>query len=149
MILDRLDQADRYATLHPCFAQAFAFLRQAGLATQPCGRRELDGSRVFVMIAKDQGRPRAEAKLEAHRKYIDIQYIIGGAEEMGWSARSVCRTPSGAYSEPNDIEFFEDAPDAWFPVVPGAFVIYFPEDAHAPLVGPGEIHKVVVKIAVE
>ena len=47
------------------------------------------------------------------------------------------------------IGFFNDQPKSWTPVSAGSFVIFFPQDAHAPLVGGGEIHKAVLKIAVE
>jgi YhcH/YjgK/YiaL family protein len=55
--------------------------------------------------------------------------------------------PAGTYDPGRDIEFFTDRPDVWIPVKPGQFVVFFPEDAHAPLVGAGEIHKIVVKVA--
>ena len=45
-----------------------------------------------------------------------------------------------------DVMFFADRPDAWTAVGPGAFAVYFPSDAHAPLVGSGDLHKVVVKV---
>ncbi|NJD55400.1 MAG: DUF386 domain-containing protein, partial [Nitrospirae bacterium] len=43
-------------------------------------------------------------------------------------------------------QFFVDKPDAWLSVEAGAFAIFFPEDAHMPLISPGRIHKVVVKV---
>jgi YhcH/YjgK/YiaL family protein len=54
-----------------------------------------------------------------------------------------------SYDADKDIGFFKDQPDSWTPVPPGSFVIFFPQDAHAPLVSSGELHKVVLKIAVE
>jgi len=68
---------------------------------------------------------------------------------MGWKSRPLCETPDGDYDADKDVEFFADRPDAWTAVGAGAFAIFFPEDAHAPLVGTGELHKIVVKIAVD
>lgn len=149
MIVDRLANAEDYCDMHPLFERAFAFLRRADLAQLPEGRHEIDGDRLFCLISKGPGRSRAEAPLEAHRKYIDIQYVIGGADEMGWKPTSACRTSSAAYDAEKDIEFFKDAPDAWTVVPAGSFAMFFPCDAHAPLVGTGTIHKAVLKIAVQ
>ena len=149
IILDRLEHAERYEHLHPAFGQAFAFLRRPDLAELPAGRYEIDGARLFCSISKGPGRPREEAPLEAHRKYIDIQYVIAGSEVMGWKQTAECRLVRAAYDPAEDIGLFADEPATWNEVPPGWFVIFFPEDAHAPLVGTGEIHKAVLKIAVE
>jgi YhcH/YjgK/YiaL family protein len=149
MIIDRLENADRYCDMHPGFAKAFAFLRRSDLAELPAERHEIDGDKLFCMISKGPGRPRSEAKLEAHRKYIDIQYVIAGDEEMGWKLTADCHIVDVPYDDVKDIMFFKDEPDSWNEVPPGSFVIFFPRDAHAPLVGDGQIHKAVLKIAVE
>lgn len=149
MIIDQLENADRYGDMHPGFAKAFAFLRRSDLAELPAERHEIDGDKLFCMISKGPGRPRSEAKLEAHRKYIDIQYVIAGDEEMGWKLTADCHVMDAPYDGVKDIMFFKDEPDSWNEVPPGSFVIFFPRDAHAPLVGDGQIHKAVLKIAVE
>ena len=149
MILDKLENAENYYDMHPDFEKAFAFLRQKGLAGLPADRYEIDGERLFCMISKGPGRSRAEAKLEAHRKYIDIQYVIAGADEMGWKPTSACARVDTPYNADKDIEFFKDKPDRWTEVPAGSFVIFFPQDAHAPMVSNEEIHKAVLKIAVK
>jgi len=146
MILDRLDNAEQYARLNDAFAAAFRFLRRVDLARLPPGRHGIDGDRVYAVVANDKARRREEAKLEAHRKYIDIQFVISGNEEMGWKPLKSCGAVSVAYNPEKDIEFLAGSPDTWITVAPGSFVIFFPEDAHAPLVGAGTIHKVVVKV---
>ena len=149
IIINKLQHAERYYNMHPAFEKAFAFLRQDGLAELPSGRQQIDGDRLFCIISKGPGRSRSEAKLEAHRKYIDIQYVIAGADEMGFKPTADCKSIDTEYDADKDIEFFKDKPDSWKPVPAGSFVIFFPQDAHAPLVSSGEIHKVVLKIAVE
>jgi len=149
IIINKLQHAERYFNVHPAFEKAFAFLRQNGLAELPADRYKIDGDRLFCMISKGPGRSRAEAKLEAHRKYIDIQYVIAGTDDMGWKPTADCKLTDTSYDTDKDIEFFKDQPDSWTQVPAGSFVIFFPEDAHAPLVGKGEIHKAVLKIAVE
>ena len=149
IIINKLQHAERYFNMHPAFEKAFEFLRQDNLAGLAADRYEIDGDRLFCMISKGPGRSRAEAKLEAHRKYIDIQYVIAGMDEMGWKPTADCKVIDTEYDPDKDIMFFKDQPDSWTPVTAGSFVIFFPQDAHAPLVSGGEIHKAVLKIAVE
>ena len=149
IIISKLQHAERYFNMHPAFKKAFAFLRQDNLAELPAGRHEIDGDRLFCIISDGPGRSRAEAKLEAHRNYIDIQYVIAGTDEMGWKPTADCKMIDTEYDADKDIMFFKDQPDSWTKVPAGSFVIFFPQDAHAPLVSEGQIHKAVLKVAVE
>lgn len=148
MILDILDNADRYKTLHKGFAKAFEFLKRTDLATLTEGRYDIDGDTIFAIVAKDQGREKDAAQLEIHNKYIDIQMVLEGVDEMGWKARSTCTDMVDTYDPDNDIQFITDAPTSWATTETGHFTIFFPEDAHLPLIAQGLIHKVVVKVAV-
>lgn len=149
MILDILENADRYAALNGGFARAFDFLRRPDLNDLPAGRYEIDGERVFAVVAEEQGRAKEEANLETHREYIDIQLVLDGTDEMGWRPASSCVQPSTDYDPERDIRFFADGPEAWITVCSGAFAVFFPEDAHLPLISAGRIRKVVVKVAVD
>jgi YhcH/YjgK/YiaL family protein len=93
------------------------------------------------------GRVREAAQLECHRKYIDIQLVLDGFDEMGWKPLADCHNPVDDYSLAADIQFFHDTPASWIATPPDAFCIFFPEDTHAPLVSAKAIHKVVFKIA--
>ena len=151
MILDRLENAARYAGMYPGFAAAFKFLREAKAAELPPGKIELDGRRLHVSVDHKVGRGRTGTKLEAHRKYIDIQYTFEGEEEIGWKPAAECKQPTAAYDEKKDIGVFADAAETWVAVPQGSFAIFFPEDAHAPLAGAKGlgVKKLVVKVAVE
>lgn len=149
MILDTLAQADRYLALHPLFADAFAFLRNPDLGTLQPGKHPIQGERLFAIVEACAGRTRAEAKLECHRRYIDIQLVLDGVDEMGWKPTADCVDPATDYDGARDIRFFNDAPASWIATPAGSFCLFFPDDAHAPLVGAGTIRKVVVKIAVD
>ncbi len=149
MIIDVLDNWIRYEKMHPGFAEAFIFLRRPDLKDLPLGRHDIDGDRVYAIVARDPGRKKEEAQLEIHEKYIDIQLVLEGLDDMGWRPKSLCRTPSGAYSSEEDIQFFSDPPLIRQPVAAGMFAIFFPEDAHQPLIGEGTIRKVVIKVAAD
>jgi biofilm protein TabA len=148
MILDTLAAAERYERLHPDFRSAFDYLRTM-LPPFAEGRHEIDGERLFAIVARSEGRGRDGAKLEVHRRYIDIQYCATGHEVIGWRPLGECAEPEGAFEETRDIQFFADRPLTWIDVPAGAFAIFYPDDAHAPLAGDGEVLKIVVKVAVD
>lgn len=148
MILDRLENADKYLALHAGFAQAFTFLRRCDLAELAAGRHEIDGDRVYAMVVKGPGRGTSGAKREAHRNYIDIQFTCHGADVIGWKPLSGCAGAGEGYMPEKDTELYAVEPDAWIPVAGGNFAIFFPEDVHAPMGAQGDLHKVVVKVAV-
>lgn len=148
MIFDVLQNAERYAGLHPLFHKAFAYLRETDFSRLAPGRYAIEDTALFAIVEEAEARTREAAQLECHRKYIDIQYVLSGLDEMGWKPLDECREPAVEYSEKRDIAFFRDAPSAWIAVPSGAYCIFFPEDTHAPLVGGGAIRKVVMKVAV-
>ncbi len=147
MIFDSIKNIDSYVTLNKGFAKAFAFLKRTDLMDLSVDKYDIDGDKIFAIVAKDTGRKKGEAELETHNKYIDIQLVLGGVDEMGWMAKSLCKQTSIEYDPENDIQFFKDSPDVWMKTTPGMFAIFFPEDAHLPLISDGEVHKVIVKIA--
>ena len=148
MILDVFENAHRYLALNNGFAKAFEFLMRPQLNELPVGKHEIDGDRVYAVVDKNPGRKKEEALLETHEKYIDIQLVLAGTDEMGWKPKSSCKQPSQEYDQETDIQFFTDDPDVWLPVKPGMFAIFFPEDAHMPLISSGQLHKVIAKVAV-
>jgi len=147
MILDTLTNAAKYAGLKDGLSEGFGFLDHPGVAELEDGRYEILGDSVFAIVERNQGRKIEDGKLEAHRKYVDIQYIISGDESMGWTPRDELSQSEG-YDETRDLEFFGDAARSVVKVPPGSFAVFLPTDAHLPGVGEGPIHKIVVKVAV-
>jgi len=149
VIVDKLENAERYYDRHQGFRAAFEFLRTQNLDSLTTGRREVDGARLYALISRDQAHGKAGAKLEAHRKYIDIQYAIAGEEVIGLRPTADCRDVAVSYDATKDIGFFADPPETWVTVPKGSFAILWPADAHAPLSGQGEVRKAIVKVAVD
>ncbi len=148
MILDTLAVAGRYSALGRHLATALAFLQRGDLAQLTDGRYEVDGDRVYAMVMRAPGKGPNGAKLEAHRKYIDIHYTVAGCEVIGWRHVGDCHEAE-PYETGRDVQFFADAPVSVVAVPAGAYAITFVEDAHAPMMGTGEVHKVVMKVAVD
>ena len=149
MILSNIAQSGRYAALHPLFPRAFDYIRNTDLFNLAPGRYHILGEDLIAIVEHLPGKTREIAKLEAHRRYIDIQLVLDGSEEMGWKPMADCHNPVSEHSMEKDIRFFHDAAVSWIAVPPDHFCIFFPEDAHAPLVGSGTIRKVIFKIAVK
>lgn len=148
MILDILENASRYKALYKGFDKAIDFLTQPDLASRTPGRYEIDGEQVFAFISSDDGIKKEDTVLEVHEKYIDIQMVLSGFDDIGWSPKSDCSQPTGDYDPEEDIRYYRDTPNTWLGLRPGFFAVFFPEDAHMPLISDGKILKVVVKIAV-
>ena len=148
MIIDRLENASRYFQLNPRFEAAFRFLAEADLEAWPVGSTELDGPGLRVDRLQAPAKTRDKIKLEVHRKFIDIQFLISGQEQFSWKLTSECTQAEADYDPVKDRIMYLDAPDAWFPLPTGMFAIFFPEDAHGPMLGEGELSKAVVKVAV-
>ena len=146
MILDRLSNYSRYCALHPHFSAGFTFLKTIETAGFTHGRRDIMGDQLYATASSAAGKGLENAKLEVHRKYIDIQFSVNGIDNIGWKPLGACITPEGDYDTEKDVQFFLDVPDTWFGLTPGAFAIFFPEDAHAPLAVQGLLHKIVLKI---
>jgi len=150
MIIAPLTAADRYLPMHPALAAAFAFLRQVDEKTFDAVRFEIDGERIYADVAAVPGRGRDGAKFESHRQHIDIQFCYEGTDEIGWKDAAELSAPV-SYSPEKDSAKYADTPDYWFTLNAGMFVIFYPEDGHAPLGGAPEMtaKKVIVKILLD
>ncbi len=148
MILDTLAASTRYLRLHPGFPAAFEYLKSLN-GQLAAAQQQLDGERLFAGIACSDGRGRSGAKLEAHRRYIDIQMCLAGQESIGWRPLATCGQPQAPFDADRDVQFYGDRPESWFELRPQWFCVFYPDDAHAPLAGEGDIWKAVVKVAVD
>jgi len=149
MIIDTLNNASKYYSLHPSFAKAFEFLHQNDLEELADGVSETpEGLKVIVNTAHAKTQEASLAKFECHDKNIDIQVCVRGLETIAWKPRAKCNLQNGAYNPEKDVRFFSDAPDLFFQLTDGQFGIFFPEDVHAPMIGEGEIKKIVIKVKI-
>ena len=149
MIFDSLKNSALYYPVSPRLEKAFGFIASTDWETMEPGIHELDGKDIYVNVMEPELKKPADAKLEIHDAYIDIQVILEGAcETFGWSERRDCRRPRGTFDPSKDILFYDDSPQTYFTLRRGQFVLFFPEDAHAPMVGEGTIRKAIVKVRI-
>ena len=128
MIIGSLTQTKRFEILHPDFKKVFEYVRSGN----------------WQQVT---GKSREAAKLEAHNRFIDIQIPLLQEETFGWEERGrLAMEEEEGYQVQNDILFYQERPALYFTLPVGDFVIFFPEDAHAPCIGNGKMKKMVVKV---
>lgn len=154
MIVDHLSNAAFYHGLGSRFATAFEYLAKTDFSALAAGRHDVEGDEVFAMVQSYDSRVKnAESLWEAHRKYIDIQYILSGQEQMGYGPADVL-TITTPYSDENDVVLFKEKPGQahdYVRVSTGMFTIFAPHDAHQPGMAidqPQKVSKVVMKLRV-
>ena len=149
MIYDNIKNAQTYANLGPRFRQAFDYLKSTDLTALPVGRIEVDGQKMYVMVQEYTSKLKEQGRWEAHRRYVDLQFIVSGKEKMGYA--SLDRLTLGDYNPDKDLQALS-GDGVLLPMGPGDFMLLWPQDAHMPGMAdesPTPVRKVVVKIAVE
>jgi len=149
VVSDLLTNARVYAALGPGIAQGLRFLTETDLASLSPGRHEIDGKRLFALVSEYVPKPAAACRWEAHRRYIDLQYMVSGLERMGVAPIDRLAVTE-TYQEERDIMWLSGSGD-FLTFGAGQFMILWPGDAHMPGVEAGvswPVLKVVVKIAV-
>lgn len=146
MILDTLENAGLYESIHPRFKQAFDFLLNADLVELPLGKIELDGSSLVVNVVEIAGKTADVARMETHNNYIDIQVSVGAVETMGWIAGNKLQQVTDPYNTDKDITFFADKATNYIVVQPFEFAVFFPTDGHQPGIAEGVFKKIIVKV---
>ncbi|MCB1209919.1 MAG: YhcH/YjgK/YiaL family protein [Verrucomicrobiales bacterium] len=151
MIQDTLANSSRYEALHPLFDKAFAFLRTVD-GTQPLGRHDIVGDDAFALVQTYETKPIEKALFEAHRKYIDVQFIYSGRETILWAPIATMAEQTMAHDDTKDAALWKLVPDTTaLHMSAGHFAILYPEDAHAPCIEWDQadtVFKVVIKVAV-
>lgn len=146
MIHDTLAHLSRYEGMHPGVLQGLKFLAQTDFKNLPDGRVEIDGDNVFANIMTVQTKPDNDTP-EAHRRYIDIQYLDTGLEQIAVGPLEAMREEVEARPQ-GDIWFYHGDLDK-ITIGDGRFAVLFPGDAHAPGIAvgaPATVRKVVVKV---
>ncbi len=152
MIADAFSRLSQYLPVLPHSRELSEFLAKTDLGRLETGRHAIAGDAVYVLIQEYRTKPEQAKPWESHRRYIDLQVVLSGAEYMGWCPVSRL-TPAGPYDEANDFAGHNGPPgppDLLY-VPEGHFCIFFPEDGHKPglhTTSETPVRKAVIKIAV-
>jgi YhcH/YjgK/YiaL family protein len=150
MIIDTLQNAHLYHNLGPQFVKAFQYLSTTDFSQVPKGKYEIDGTSVFAIVNEYDTIPTSGEQMEAHKKHIDVQYIVSGEELIGHDFLQG-QTPSKAYDEEADFMLFGQPPLFFSQLKQGMFGIFYPTDLHMPNILAGKttpVKKVVIKIRI-
>jgi len=145
MILDTLENLKNYASLNPLIGKVADFIAENDLSKIPVGKLLIEGEDLFGNFSLAKGKTKEEAKIETHNRMIDIQVPISGDESMGYTPRK--NLVPQPYDEQKDLTLYEGLAEQYVTVHRGEFVIFFPQDGHAPCVTEAEtLQKVIFKL---
>ena len=129
MIIDTIENLGKYVALNPLFADVIEFLKKNDLRTMEEGKYPIKDKNLFLSVQVAKQRTKESAFIETHIEMVDIQIPISCAETYGYSP--LCDLPEFEYDT----------------IKPGQFVIFFPQDGHAPcIIDEQEIKKVIFKV---
>lgn len=147
MIIDNINELAKYEHLNPDFKFVANYLQNNNLLEMKCGSYELKGKNLFFNLQEYETKP--IQKLEAHKKYIDIQVVVSGEEYMGYT--NIQNTSvSEEYNEEKDVMFLSGTVDKLKATV-GNFLIFYPNDAHMPALSvlkSEKVKKAIFKILI-
>ncbi len=151
MIFDTIKNRHLYVAISPRIKAALDYLATTDFSTIEVGRYEIDADNLFALVQKYNSIPKEQGKWECHRKYIDIQFIAEGIEQIGFRNINKMKVIT-EYNPEKDVAFLSGEGD-YVTVEKGFYGIFFPQDAHQPKVAPGnapgQVKKVVIKIKVD
>ncbi len=128
MIVDNIKNAEKYYCLHKDFKTVFDFIKNNDLDKLECGKHQIKGDEVFFNLQEYETKPLQ--KLEAHKKYIDIQVVVSGEEYMGYTNLDNTKITE-EYAKDKDVMFLSGSVDK-IKADKNVFLIFYPQDAHMP-----------------
>jgi biofilm protein TabA len=144
--IDEVQFAKQYHLNKASWDKAFAYLKNTDLKALASGRHVIDGANVYAIVTEAPSKDYDKTAFESHRKFIDLQYVITGEENMA-KAPLASVTVNKPYDEAADIAYYTG--EGKICTVPaGTFMLFFPTEAHRPNITPGG-NKVVKKIVIK
>ena len=150
--INRREFANAYFKNQERWDKSFNFLKSNDLSKLEIKRHEIDGDNAYAPVSEYLSKNEGEAKFEVHRKYIDIQYVIAGVEQIAVTPLSSTKDITIPYDAAKDIEFMTVSDSTTFKATPGNFFIFFPSEIHRPglkLNENSQVKKIVVKVKVD
>ena len=152
MILSQFSDLHRYDSLNPLFKKAFDWISSTDFSSLTLGKHEIAGADLFSNVQEYETRPVSESFFEAHRKFIDIQFLIEGSEKIGWASANHL-SEIEAYDSESDFHKLSGAAEETVMLGEKIACILFPEDAHMPCLNAAEgkkakVRKICMKVKV-
>lgn len=148
MIYSTLTESKLIECLHPKFKQLFDYVKEHDLLHQETGRITLDGDNLFINNVNPQMVTAEEQVLEVHHRYLDVHIPLDKAEIIGIKPLVNCTNLKSEFNSEDDYALYSDKPTNYLTLQPGEFLIVYPQDAHAPIIGEGKIRKLIAKVLI-
>ncbi len=147
MVVDTLDNLEKYVTLNPLFADIVKFIKENDLSSLEPGKHYIKDKDLFVNITTAVGKTPEEATFETHRNMLDIQIPLDNEEGYGYMPLK--DLPEATYNAEKDVTKYPGVTTKNIVYCkPGEFAIFWPQDGHQPCIGTGNIHKAIFKVIV-
>ena len=148
MIIDKIENLKMYRGINPLFDEVIRFIQEHDLKTLENGKHFIKDGHLFVNIQDAQSKTEDEAVIEYHKKMIDIQIPLNMPETYGYTP--VEDLPAVDFNVEKDIAKVPGVKvQSYVTANPGEFVMFFPQDGHAPCIANGTLHKAIFKVEVE
>lgn len=154
MILGHIGKLQQEKGLFPAaLRKGLEYLAATDFSKVAAGKYEIAGSDIYASVSEYTTDLKENKKLEAHVKYIDIQYIISGAENIGFDVLTDALAVKEDKLAEKDVIFYQTVPNETdLKLTAGMYAIFFPWDVHRPgcaAGAPGPVRKVVVKVSLD
>lgn len=150
MIYGNKNQIEEFAFLDEKVKTCFEYIASHDLYAMQPGRYEIDGDRIFLNLEEFETIPAEGRDFEAHKRYLDLFYIVDGAEQVDVSFIQKLR--NNGYEEARDRMSLDGDAACSLVLSEGDFLICYPHDGHRPAIcvgEPAQIKKAVFKIQIE
>lgn len=151
MIVDNIKNANRYFGISERLTESLKHIIANGFATQGLGKYEISGNTMFGIKSEYDTSINYDPKLEAHKKYIDLHFIIEGEENINYELLNN-QDVIKEYDIDGDYMFYQTTKSTLINLKKGDFAIFYPNDLHMPGIALNEntiVKKVVVKILID
>lgn len=148
MIVTTIEKLTDYNEI-PYAEEIVKFVEEFKKGDMHTGRYDICGDDAFAAVSRYDTEPQENRKFENHRKYIDIQIVLDGSEEIYWAPVDSLKMVSEDYSNGGDIAFYQGEPKSCVVLGGSECAVLFENDAHMPNVMHNEIQsvlKIVFKI---
>lgn len=148
MVVDTLDNLEKYVSLNPLFEEVVKFIKENDLNQLEDGKHFIKDKDLFVNITTAHGKSAEDATFETHKKMLDIQIPLDNNETYGYLP--LADLPEAEYNAEKDVTKYPDVKaETYVNCKPGEFAIFWPQDGHQPCIGEGDIHKAIFKVKVD
>ena len=154
MVADKLNNLGRYGLKQDYCEKIWAFAEKCRAEGLADGRYDLDGDDLFALVQRYTTKTYAQGRMEAHRVYADVQYIMTGCERIFYGPADESVAVTEDRTPESDLVFYVNQPDNGCTTLDaGMFAIYLPLERHMPCIEPADgqpsqIEKIVFKVRV-